>query len=67
MNDYFLSIPEPELKKLIKTALEELIKEKPEMFIEILEDYALGKAIGEGLKTYNVSEEKVFKVLNEIR
>ena len=65
----YLLIPESDLKELIKTALERLIKEKPEMFKEILEDllegYALGKAIGEGLKTDNVSEEEVFKVLNK--
>ena len=69
MKEPFLSVPESDLKELTKTALEELIKEKPEMFKEILEDlledYALEKAIEEGLKTDNVSEEEVFKVLNK--
>ena len=63
------TIPESDLKELIKTALEELIKEKPEMFKEILEelleDYALGKAIEEGLRTENVSGEEVLKTLNK--
>ena len=51
----------------MKPSLEEPLKEKPEMFKEILEDlledYALGKAIEEGLKTDNVSEKEVLKVL----
>ena len=51
----------------MKFSNEDFIKEKPEMFKEILEDlledYALEKAIEEGLKTDNVSEEEVLKVL----
>jgi len=64
-----LNLPERDLKNLIKIALEELIKEKPELFrdliAEVIEDMALGKAIKEGLKTPEVREEEVFKVLKD--
>jgi len=54
---------------LVKVTLEELIKEKPELFKELIaetiEEIALGKAIEEGLKSPEVSEEEVLRVLNE--
>ena len=64
-----LNLPERDLKNLVKIALEELIKEKPELFrdliAEVIEDIALGKAIEEGLNTPEVSEEEVFRILKE--
>jgi len=62
-----LNLPERDLQDLVKIALEELIKEKPELFrdliAEVIEDIALGKAIEEGLNTLEVSEEEVFRIL----
>ena len=64
-----LNLPERDLKDLVKIALEELIKEKPELFrdliAEAIEDIALGKSIEEGLNTPEVSEEEVLRILKE--
>jgi predicted HTH domain antitoxin len=68
MGDINLGVPEGDLKNLVKIALEELIREKPELFkeliIEIIEEIALAKAIEEGLNTPEVSEKEVMDILN---
>ncbi len=58
-----------ELKTLFKQALREMLQEErglfTELFAEVLEDIALGRAIEEGLASEPVSREEVFQVLQE--
>lgn len=58
-----------ELKTLFKQALREMFQEErglfAELFAEVLEDVALGRAIEEGLASEPVSREEVFQVLQE--
>ena len=64
-----LSLPDNQLKQLIKASLVELLKDRQETMIEIvreaLEDYALGQAIQEGIENKHVSREDIFKVFNQ--
>jgi hypothetical protein len=52
-----------DLKKRVKSALLEILDERPELLREALEDIGLGRAIQEGLKTPSVSREDVFSRL----
>ena len=58
-----------ELKALFKQALREMVQEERELlsevFAEVLEDIALGRAIEQGLESEPVSREEVFRVLEE--
>jgi len=55
------------LKKTLKEALAEALHEERELFhdlfLEVLEDFALGEAIREGLETERTSRNRVFSVL----
>ncbi len=61
------SLPDQQLKQLIKAALVELLAERNDILVEVvreaMEDYALGLAIKEGIENNPVSREDVFKVL----
>ena len=55
------------LKKTLKEALSEALHEERELFhdlfLEVLEDFALGVAIREGLETDPISRDGVLSVL----
>lgn len=55
------------LKRTLKEALAETLHEEREflhdVFAEVLEDFALGEAIQEGLETPQATREEVFNVL----
>ena len=51
------------LKDQVKSALVEILREQPELLRETLEDVALGRAIAEGMKTKDVSRDRVFATL----
>lgn len=55
------------LKQMMKEALAETLIEKRDLlydvFVEVLEDFALAEAIREGQKTNEVSRDEVFKML----
>lgn len=55
------------LKQTLKEALAETLHEERELlhevFAEVLEDFALGEAIREGLDTQPAAREEVFDVL----
>jgi signal transduction histidine kinase len=55
------------LKKTLKEALAEALHEERELFhdlfLEVLEDFALGEAIREGLQTEQTSRDRIFSVL----
>ena len=58
-----------ELKKLIKSAISEVLQEQKEVFtdiiIEAMEDIGLAKAIAKGESTEPVSREGIFKILSQ--
>ncbi len=60
-------ISDERLKETLKEALIELMKERREDFVNIvsesLEDFVIGEAINEGLKTKTVSKEMIIKEL----
>lgn len=60
-----LSLPDNQIKQLIKASLVELLKDRQDIIVDIvreaLEDYALGQAIQEGLENKPVSREDLFK------
>jgi len=64
-----LSLPDNQLKQLIKASLVELLKDRQETMIEIvreaMEDYALGQAIQEGIENKPVSRQDIFKAFNQ--
>ncbi len=64
-------IDEKRMKDLFKQALEELLQERSELFLELvaeaLEDYGLLEAIKEGGGTIPVSKAEVLQVLEGSR
>ncbi len=64
-------IDEKRMKDLFKQALEELLQERSELFLELvaeaLEDYGLLEAIREGEETTPVSKAEVLQVLEGSR
>ena len=64
-----LSLPDQQLKDLIKAALIEVLTERQDILAEAmreaLEDYALGQAIEEGLENKPVSRDEVFKLFDQ--
>jgi hypothetical protein len=64
-----LSLPDQQLKNLIKAALIEVLTERQDILAEAmreaLEDYALGQAIDEGLENKPVAREEVFKLFDQ--
>ena len=64
-----LTIVDETLKLLLEEVLIKMIREKREMFydifVEAIEDVALGNAIQQGRKNHFVSEERIFAILEE--
>ena len=64
-----LSLPDQQLKDLIKAALIEVLTERQDILAEAmreaLEDYVLGQAIEEGLENKPVSRDEVFKLFDQ--
>jgi len=62
-----LTIVDETLKPLLEEVLIKMIQEKREVlyeiFMEALEDIALGNAIHEGRQNHFVSEERIFSLL----
>ena len=50
-------------KEQVKSALVEILREQPELLRETLEDAALGRAIGEGMKPKDVRRDVVLATL----
>ena len=63
-----LSIDDIKIKNLFKQAVIEAIEEKKDLvhdlFMEVIEDIALLRAIEEGETTDRVSRDEVFNILN---
>ena len=61
------NLSEDELKQVLKAALAETLREQRdllhEVFAEVLEDFALGEAIREGLETKEIPREEVMQIL----
>ena len=59
----------PTLKETLKDALAETLHEQrdllEEVFTQVVEDFALSRAIREGRKTKLVSRQEIFKALRE--
>ena len=62
-----ITIDETKVKELLKTAILELIQEKPEelseFLAEALEDLGIKNAIKEGEDTEKVSRDRIFQIL----
>jgi hypothetical protein len=62
-----VSIEEVHLKDLLKQAILELVQERrdvlQDIFVEVLEDLALARAIEEGESTETVSKAEVLQIL----
>ena len=62
-----ITLDETKLKELLKTAIIELLEERPEEFskllAEALEDIGMKNAIKEGENTEIVSRQQIFKIL----
>jgi len=60
-------IAEEQIKELFKQAIFEVLQERKDwfydLFAEIIEDFALGRAIREGETEETVSREEVFRTL----
>ncbi|MFQ6036270.1 MAG: hypothetical protein ACE5NM_10570 [Sedimentisphaerales bacterium] len=63
----YKALDETRIKELIKLAFVELLQERKDLLYnlvaEIVEDFALARAIKEGEQTPKVSREKVFRAL----
>jgi len=63
----YTTLNETQIKDLFKQAFEELLQERKDLFyelmVEIIEDFALLRAIKEGEDTATVARETVFQVL----
>jgi hypothetical protein len=59
------------LKQVLKEALVETLQEQRELlrdvFVEVLEDFALTEAIRRGRRTKTATRKQVFRVLNDNR
>jgi spore coat polysaccharide biosynthesis protein SpsF (cytidylyltransferase family) len=66
----YTTLDETQMKELFKQAFVELLQEQEdllyELVAEILEDFALLRAIREGEDTETVRREEVFRVLEEM-
>jgi hypothetical protein len=60
-------IAEEQIKELFKQAIFEVLQERKDwfydLFAEVIEDFALGRAIREGETEETVSREEVFRTL----
>jgi spore coat polysaccharide biosynthesis protein SpsF (cytidylyltransferase family) len=63
-------LDETQIKELFKQAFVELLQERKDLFYElvaeIIEDFALLRAIKEGEDTATVGREEVFRVLERV-
>ena len=57
----------PSLRRQVKSALTEILREEPELLRAALEDIALGRAIKAGMKTRTVSRAQVFATLRRMK
>jgi len=66
----YTTLDETQIKDLFKQAFEELLQERKdllhELVAEIIEDFALLRAIKEGEDTPTVGREEVFQVLERV-
>jgi spore coat polysaccharide biosynthesis protein SpsF (cytidylyltransferase family) len=66
----YTTLNETQIKDLFKQAFEELFQERKDLFyelmVEIIEDFALLRAIKEGEDTATVGRGKVFQVLERV-
>jgi len=66
----YTTLDETKIKDLFKQAFEELLQERKdllyELVAEIIEDFALLRAIKEGEETATVGRGEVFQVLEEV-
>ena len=66
----YTTLDETQMKELFKQAFVELLQEQKdllyELVAEIIEDFALLRAIREGEDTETVRREEVFRVLEEM-
>jgi len=66
----YTTLDEIQMKELVKQAFVELLQEQEdllyELVAEIIEDFALLRAIREGEDTETVRREEVFRVLEEM-
>ncbi len=64
-----ITISDERFKETLKEVLVELLQENRGEFISIisesLEEFAMGEAIKEGLKSKTIQKEKIFKELEE--
>ncbi|GIK55151.1 MAG: hypothetical protein BroJett015_08140 [Chloroflexota bacterium] len=64
-------IDDKQLKNILKEAMLELLQERRDIFqealAEVLEDYALVRAIDEGLTSEMASRDEVFAVLETVK
>ncbi len=65
----YMMLDETQMKELFKQAVVELIQERKDLLYdlgtEIIEDFALLRAIQEGEHTETVDREEVFRILRE--
>jgi Asp-tRNA(Asn)/Glu-tRNA(Gln) amidotransferase C subunit len=65
-----MMIDNERLKDVLKEAMLELLQERKDIFqdafAEVLEDFALARAIDEGLQTEQVSRDEVFAALEKV-
>jgi len=61
------SLSETQVKELLKQAFVELLEERRDLlydlFAEVIEDFALARAIEQGESTESVSKEEVLEIL----
>ena len=66
----YTTLDETQIKDLFKQAFEELLQERRDLLYElvadIIEDFALTRAIKEGEDTATVGKEEVFQVLEGV-
>lgn len=66
----YITLEETQLKELFKQAIVELLQERKdllyELVVEMVEDFALLRAIKEGEETATVGREEVFRVLEGV-
>ena len=66
-----ITITPDDLKILIKETFIEVLKERKDLLedavIEAIEDIGLARAISEGLQTPSISEDEIFKALDEVK
>ena len=55
------------LKRQVKSALAEILREEPSLLREAMEDIALGRAMREGMSTKAVSRDRIFASLRRKR